>query len=303
MKFKVVKNRLVSDDVQIEYVKTAKRSGKRKATPYLVIHYTASMNYKSDVATLSTGAPKASAHLVIGREGEVVQIGDIDDILWHAGVSRWDGIEGLNSHSIGIEVTCPGYLTRDDAGNYRTWTGQVYTGRVVEAHHPNDRSKTGPKYWAAFTEKQIETLIEIGATLYNHYGMKEVVGHDMISPGRKSDPGPCMPNNVYGMIMGRDENVKGVEVVDTKPVIDHTTGNIVTKNEVSLGFFEYEVNGVPSGERLNVRDEPKIPSNILFTMREGERFNRLSMNGEWWYVIFANGKLGWAHSRFAKRTA
>ena len=40
-----------------------------------------------------------------------------------------------------------------------------------------------------------------------HYGLEECVGHDMISPGRKRDPGPCMNSQrVYDQINAAMDN-------------------------------------------------------------------------------------------------
>lgn len=289
--FKIKNGKVVSDEIQVQYFATKKTSGKRKTNDYLVIHYTAGMNYNSDVRTLSTGTPQASAHFVIAADGRVTQIGGLEDCLWHAGVSKWDGIYGLNQHSIGIEVVCPGYLTRDADGTYRTWTKAKYTGQVVEAYHPNDTAKTGPKYWAAFTEEQIKVLIELGSLLFNHFNMKEVVGHDMISPGRKSDPGPCMPNNVYGMIMGRkDAKSESSGEMQYNPNIDKSL------------MFSYVIDGVPDNDTLNLRSSANGGDNVIGKIRNGTMFNRFTVTGEWWYIITENGKLGWIHSNFTKRS-
>lgn len=99
-------NKLVSDINKIEYIKTSKKSG-RIIPKYLVIHYTAGGGYDSSLKTLTSSDVKASAHLVIGRKGEIAQIEDFATNLWHAGESSWDGIRFLNQCSIGIEVDCP----------------------------------------------------------------------------------------------------------------------------------------------------------------------------------------------------
>ena len=49
----------------------------------------------------------ASCHIVVDRNGDAYKIGSPDDILWHAGVSRWGDKFDMNSCSIGIEIVGP----------------------------------------------------------------------------------------------------------------------------------------------------------------------------------------------------
>ena len=78
---------------------------------YIILHHTATargtingvLNY------LSTGG-KASCHYVVDTNGDAYKIGNDKDILWHAGVSSWQGKSknnSLNAFSIGIEVIGP----------------------------------------------------------------------------------------------------------------------------------------------------------------------------------------------------
>ena len=46
---------------------------------------------------------KVSAHYIIDEVGNINQMVDEKDIAYHAGVSNWQGIEGLNKYSIGVE--------------------------------------------------------------------------------------------------------------------------------------------------------------------------------------------------------
>lgn len=56
---------------------------------FLVIHYTGDDSLGGAVAWLKQPEAKASAHFVIGRDGEVVQMVPINRRAWHAGASRW----------------------------------------------------------------------------------------------------------------------------------------------------------------------------------------------------------------------
>ena len=98
---------------------------------------------------------RVSAHLLIRRDGEVVQFVPFHERAWHAGESCFEGRERCNDFSIGIELE-----GTDD---------QPYEA------------------------VQVERLAEIVRALFVAYpGLSpaRVVGHSDIAPGRKTDPGP-----------------------------------------------------------------------------------------------------------------
>ncbi len=98
---------------------------------------------------------RVSAHLLIRRDGEVVQFVPFHERAWHAGESCFEGRERCNDFSIGIE------LEGTDEQPYET--------------------------------VQIEKLAEVVRVLcaaYPGLSPERVVGHSDIAPGRKTDPGP-----------------------------------------------------------------------------------------------------------------
>lgn len=180
-------HRLVGNGVEYESTDKSRAGIEPK---YLVMHYTAGGSVQSAVNTLTNPDVKASAHLVIGRQGEIVQLVDFDRIAWHAGTSRWQGLTGLNKYSIGIELDNAGLLT-GEPGNWRTWFGRtVPDDEVVLARHQHQDVQ---RAWHAYTEIQLETAIQVGRLIFNEYKLHEVVGHDDIAPIRKVDPGPAFP--------------------------------------------------------------------------------------------------------------
>ena len=102
---KIANHRLVDGDT-VTFVDTANQSSGIRPL-YLVMHYTAGLGLDGAVAWLSNPAAKASAHLVIGRDGRIVQLVAFNRKAWHAGLSRWGDLEGLNAYSIGIELDTP----------------------------------------------------------------------------------------------------------------------------------------------------------------------------------------------------
>jgi N-acetyl-anhydromuramoyl-L-alanine amidase len=99
-------------------------------------------------------AARVSAHLLIRRDGQVVQFVPFGARAWHAGVSDWCGREACNDFSIGIE------LEGTDDAPYEPAQYQRLAGLIIALCRA---------YPALSTER--------------------VVGHSDIAPGRKTDPG------------------------------------------------------------------------------------------------------------------
>ena len=62
----------------------------------IVLHYTAGTSAESSALFLTRPDVSASAHLVIGRDGEVFQLVPFNIEAWHAGKSWYAGRGGLN---------------------------------------------------------------------------------------------------------------------------------------------------------------------------------------------------------------
>ncbi len=169
---------------------------------YLVIHYTAGSGLEGTVRHFLDPNAKASAHLAIGRDGNICQMVPFNLKAWHAGVSTWAGLQGLNTCSIGIELDNAGRLT-PVGSEFQAWFGKRYpTSEAIRARHKNETTET---WWHAYTEKQITAARQVAALLMTTYGLKEILGHDDIAPGRKVDPGPAFPMSSFkSTIIGRD---------------------------------------------------------------------------------------------------
>ena len=195
--FEVRGDLLFRGEHQIKNISTKKKSRGRIAPKVLVIHYTASDNFGADVDTLTTSDRQASAHLVLGLDGTLVQIEDFRTKLWHAGRSEWRKRKSLNGWSIGIEVTRIGWLDKQsDDGRWKRKGTRWYDPeieKVAIGAHPNGGRILA---WPMFTDKQMDVLNHIVPVLRDHYGL-EVVGHDMISPKRKQDPGLCIDRKMF----------------------------------------------------------------------------------------------------------
>jgi len=156
----------------------------------IVIHYTAGSSAASSANYLCKKDLLASAHLVIGREGEVYQLVPFDTIAWHAGRSMYAGRKGLNQFSIGIELDNAGELKRSGSEYQSSFNRRYQENDVVTAPHRNDVTQKN-RYWHSYTEKQVEKCREVCEMLIAKYKINTIVGHEEIAPGRKLDPGPA----------------------------------------------------------------------------------------------------------------
>lgn len=169
---------------------------------YLVMHYTAGRSAQSSINWLVNPDAEASAHLVIGADGEITQLVAFNRRAWHAGRSQWAGRTGLNAFSIGIELDNPGMLTRRGGGWFTVWGDPVDDSDVAEAVHKNGGELRG---WHAYRADQLEAAIEAAGLLVRRYGLKGVLGHEDIAPARKIDPGPAFPMDSFrSRVMGRE---------------------------------------------------------------------------------------------------
>ncbi len=226
----------------------------------IVIHYTAGSSAESSVDTLINPDVKASAHLVIGRDGSVTQLVPFNIIAWHAGKSAWGDRKGLNKYSIGIELDNAGRLTKSGT-QYSAWFGRTYPEEeVVEAVHRNEET---PSYWHRFTEDQITKTFNICRLLIDRYDIKTILGHEEISPGRKSDPGPAFPlDKLREKLLKTDRSDQEEET-----------------------YKEFENPGEVTASLLNIRSGPSTSNKkIANPLQKGTTVDILDESDGWYQV-------------------
>lgn len=243
---KVKNHRLYrDDDTAVAYVPSPNYSGNIEAHEYLVMHFTAGISAESSINWLTNPNAEASAHLVIGRDGNITQLVPFNKRAWHAGHSAWGTRVGLNSYSIGIELDNAGGLTRT-ATHWETWFGaRIPDDEVVMATHKNGGGERG---WHAYTRQQLEVAMEVATVLVAKYGLLDIVGHDDIAPSRKTDPGPAFPMGSFrAHVMGRNENEEGRY---------RTTTNLNIRRGPGTEFDKLPGSPLPSGtEVLALRNQ------------------------------------------------
>ncbi len=161
---------------------------------FLVIHFTQGASAQSSIDFWNTPAAKgASAHLVIERDGRIIQCRPFNRTCGHAGVSRWRDpktglwFSNLNSCSIGIEFANAGDAAREN--------GTAFTRLTLPAGSARAKHKNGGQltWWEVYPEAQLLAGEQVAQALVKRYNLDDLVGHDDIAPDRKNDPGPLFP--------------------------------------------------------------------------------------------------------------
>ena len=203
---KIINHLLYNDDnTQVDFKQTPNKDKRKMDLRYLVIHFTAGSSRQGAVNHFSKPESKASAHIVLDRDGSMTQCNAFNSVCYHAGTSAWKDITGsLNLYSIGIELVNFGALTQTADGKFWSWTGkEIPASQVVMGRHPNG-GKVKP--WQTYTEKQLQVLEDLSKLLAKTYKLQDVVGHENIAPDRKTDPGVAFHmDNFRARLFGRHE--------------------------------------------------------------------------------------------------
>jgi N-acetylmuramoyl-L-alanine amidase len=242
----------------------------------LVIHFTGGRSAQSSADWLCSPKAKASAHLIIGQEGDIIQLADFHTITWHAGRSSWQGRSGLNAYSLGIEIDNAGPLEAREDGYY-TWFGT----RIPEAQvlHATHRHADTPSYWQTYTEKQIETVEYLCERLMETYDIDTLVGHEEISPGRKVDPGPAFPLDPL-----RERLILGDRSEQTEATLP-----------------EQSKRALVTADQLNIRSLPNITSPTVTAPLKRGTLVKIEEEQAGWYKVKVETE-GWVKKEFLTST-
>lgn len=244
----------------VKRIESPNQGGTIKPT-LLVLHYTASGAARdADEKFFQRPSAKASAHIVVERDGEITQCVPFNKKAWHAGVSTWRGRPNCNSYSIGIEIDNWGLLTKTEDGRYRSHTGEVIDPEnVISA-----KNKLGNHgYWETYPEKQLKAVEQVIDTILEMYPITEIVGHEDVSPRRKIDPGPAL----YRFITKMNNKVSGGRGAE----------NSIEKKTVIASPF------------LNVRSGPGTSYKVVDTVDLGKWVEVLYQTGGWAKIAWPPG--------------
>lgn len=130
---------------------------------------------------------------------EIIQCIPFNQRGAHCGESHWNGVDGVNRVGLGIEIANPGPLEQH-GDELRTVYGARWNGPVYE----DPDCFAGYRFWAGYTDGEVDLVMHVTALWQAEYGIEDVVGHSGIAPGRKIDPGPAFPlETVREAVFGR----------------------------------------------------------------------------------------------------
>jgi N-acetylmuramoyl-L-alanine amidase len=184
----------------------------------IVLHYTAAGHWRGTYRWFAEYAQaKASAHFIVGRDGELIHCVPVGDKAWHAGNSIMRNDAGtamydVNSFSVGFEICNFGLLDRHVDGSYWFDSGASavqYQGtkypEPVDAtlSYAGQPTYSGP--WEPYTRKQFDAVVQACKVLVDSgIHLHRIVGHESICTpiGRKRDPGPLWPWREFYSALG-----------------------------------------------------------------------------------------------------
>lgn len=141
--------------IRTAYIPTVNFSSRKP--DFVIIHHTAQDSIQQTIKTFTLERTQVSAHYVIGKDGQVIQMLNDELRAWHAGTSKWGNNYDMNSCSIGIEL---------------------------------DNNGLEP-----FSDTQINSLLILLKKLKSTYTIPTAnfIGHSDIAPKRKQDPSIFFP--------------------------------------------------------------------------------------------------------------
>jgi N-acetylmuramoyl-L-alanine amidase len=136
-----------------------RRGGARPSL--LILHYTGMEDADEALERLCSPRSEVSAHYLVFEDARIVQCVQESRRAWHAGLSAWNDITDVNSHSIGIEIANPGH----EFG---------YTD---------------------YPSVQVDAVVALCRDIVDRHGMRadRLLGHSDVAPARKLDPGEKFP--------------------------------------------------------------------------------------------------------------
>jgi N-acetylmuramoyl-L-alanine amidase len=152
--------------MQVDESPSPNHDERRAPLAFLVLHYTGMESGEAALARLCDPQAKVSSHYMVWEDGRVTRLVDESRRAWHAGQSRWQGLDDINSRSIGIEIVNGGHDVPLPDG-------------------------TLPPY----PDAQVDAVIRLGTDILVRHSLAPaaVLGHSDIAPRRKIDPGEHFP--------------------------------------------------------------------------------------------------------------
>ena len=255
---RIINHKLTGDEF---YWESTPNMGGVIVPEILVLHDTAGRLDKfNSVGWLRQKRAKASAHLVLERDGTWTQMVPFNRKAFHAGKSNYRGRANVNNFSLSIEIVNVGRMDEDGM----TWWKQDFSDH--EGLKCLETKEHGSGCWLDYTEAQLSEIRKMSHALVDKYNLKDIVGHFEVSPRRKVDTNPLFPlEQLKAEVFGRD---------------DYDYDGYVTVN-------------------LRVRERPDTDSKIVDTLKAGTEIDIVSRAGDW-FVIYYMGENYFIHGDYVK---
>lgn len=152
----------------------------------VTIHHTADNNLQRTIDSLK--AQGYGYHIIIDRDGTVVQTTYLSQKVNHAGIAKWRGHSPNQSH-IAVALVSWGAISRVGK-KFQAWNGS----EVVATAAANRKGNITDDYywWHSATDAQERALITfLRWCMMRGLSHEDFCGHDecALPKGRKSDPG------------------------------------------------------------------------------------------------------------------
>lgn len=138
--------------MEYRFVQAARYWEGWKRDPVLIVIHWTGGNFRSAIETFKQG--QASAHFIVDKNGDSVQMVQLKDRAWHAGVSQTKFGANANNYSFGIELVGPPSLIAEKRWNINQLIEAANICQYIVSKYPS---------------------------------VKYITDHSTISPGRKID--------------------------------------------------------------------------------------------------------------------
>lgn len=278
MNIRIVNHLIIVDGKQVAFRATPNCGGVLKPEG-IILHDTAGgLAAAGSIAWLCNPAAKASAHVVIGRDGVITQLAKLNVRTWHAGRSAWKGRPNVNGFAIGIEIVNPGKLAPLGGNHYGNDLKVVVNANEKNIVREASTPAHGHGFWLDYTSEQIDAVISLCAAIRDIYGVGWIGTHWEIAPGRKIDTNAIFPlETVRGRVFGRASG-------ETKAT-DKAANN----------------SGIVNVGSLNMRAMPGVAGTLIKAIPRGTKVLIRGVDhvgADKWLLVDAASRSGWVAARY-----
>lgn len=185
----------------------------------IVIHFTNGYSAGSSYNWFMNPASKASAHMIVERNGNIFECVSTKNRAWHAGQSSFFGRSNCNNSMLGIEVANLGPLTVSNNKIIDTY-GKPFNGKWVQTTSKNNK---GAVAWEEYPQEQVIVVAGICNEWIQQFDLPAcaIVGHENVSYKRKFDPGPAWNWNAFYNLLDKTYNDTNYFLISIQSMLEN----------------------------------------------------------------------------------